>query len=205
MATATLKPPQPVTGSVFRHQKRFTLDEYHKIIKHRILADGAPYELLNGVILQKMTINPPHASAVSRLARRLDRLMPDGPVLRIQQPVSFRASDSEPEPDAAVAVGPEDRYDSTHPKPRDILLLVEVGDSSLSLDQGEKLIAYAAVRVPEYWVVNLIDRQVEVYTLPRGGKAPTYRDRIVYGPGQSVPVVIAGQTLGSIPVSELLP
>lgn len=205
MATATLKAPPPVTAPVFRNQKRFTLDEYHRIIKHRILADGAPYELLNGVILQKMTINPPHASTVSRFGRRLDRLMSDDLVLRIQQPVSFRASDSEPEPDAVVAVGPEGRYDRTHPKPRDILLLVEVGDSSLPLDQGEKLIAYAAVKVSEYWVVNLIDRQVEVYTLPRGGKTPTYRGRVVYGPGQAVPVVIAGQTLGAIPVSELLP
>ena len=69
-----------------------------------------------------------------------------------------------------------------------------------------RLNSYAAEnKLPVYWLVNIPNRQVEVYTLPRGGKSPTYRGRAVYGPGQDVPVVLAGQTFGSIPVSELLP
>jgi len=205
VTTGSRTTPSPVNGAAPPLLKRFTLDEYHRIIEHGILASGAPFELLNGWIIQKMTISPPHASAVGRTTRRLLMVLPTDLVLRVQQPISIPATDSEPEPDVAVAKGPESRYDSRHPTPRDVLLLAEVADSSILLDQGEKLIAYARARVPVYWIVNLEARRVEVYTDPRGGRTPTYRTRTDYAPGTAVPVVIAGGMVGSIPAGELLP
>jgi Uma2 family endonuclease len=125
--------------------------------------------------------------------------------LRAQQPVTIAAGDSEPEPDVVIAVGPYGRYAERHPGPKDVALVVEVADSSLSEDQTTKHGIYAAARLPVYWIINLVDRRVEVYSDPRGGKNPTYRARQDYGPGDSVPVTLAGKTVGSIPVREILP
>jgi hypothetical protein len=190
-------PPLPV--------KQFTLEEYHRLAEIGVLRESERVELLTGWIVPKMTVHPPHSSALTRLQKRLGRLLAEDWVLRIQQPVTLARWDSEPEPDAAVAAGPEDRYDGAHPGPKDIRLVVEVAESSLAEDQGIKLEIYAAARLPVYWIVNLVDRRVEVYTQPRGGKNPAYRQRADYGPADAVPVVIDGQQAGTIPVRELLP
>lgn len=185
--------------------RRFSLDEYHRMIEIGLLKEDEPYELLDGWITQKMPINPPHSSAVTRLARRLERLFGDRCLVRSQSSVTIPSSDSEPEPDVVVAAGSEEDFDAAHPHPHQIVILAEVSDSSLDRDRGEKLIVYAAAKITEYWIVNLQDRQVEVYTDPKGGKSPTYRTRTDYGPDDAVPVALAGKSLGSIPAHELLP
>lgn len=186
--------------------RRFTLGEYHRLIEIGILWSGDPYELIDGWIVRKSPKYPPHSSTVTRAYRRLDRLSGDAFAIRSQQPVSIAATASEPEPDVVVAVGPDGRYNRAHPAPRDVLLLVEVADiASLTWDRGVKLTAYARSKIPVYWIVNLEDRRVEVYTTPRGGRAPAYRTRTDYAPGDAVPVVVAGKSLGTIPVGELLP
>jgi Uma2 family endonuclease len=76
-----------------------------------------------------------------------------------------------------VAVGPEAEYQHRHPGPRDLLFLIKVSDSTLDDDTTTKLRLYAAEKVIQYWVVNLVDRRVEVYTHPRCGKTPSYRTR----------------------------
>jgi Uma2 family endonuclease len=114
-------------------------------------------------------------------------------------------TESVPEPDIAVAVGPEDLYDDAHPTFADMRLTVEVADSSLVEDRTMKLRIYARHRIPEYWIVNLVDRRVEVYTRPRAGRVPAYRVRTDYGPGEKVPVVLGGDTLGGISVDDILP
>lgn len=190
-------PPFPV--------RRFTLDEYHQMLESGILKDRDPYELLNGMIVAKMPQTSPQASASSRLERRLARLLPDAWLLRVGKPVSIPGSDSEPEPDAAVVSGPEDKYDSRHPGPKDVALVAEVSDTSLGKDAGEKLGIYAGAKIPEYWIVNVNERRVEVYSQPKGGKSPGYKQQTNYGPDDEVPVVAAGKELGRIPVKELLP
>lgn len=185
--------------------RRFTLDEYHRLLDIGFFESGDPFELLNGVIVAKMGQNGPHASGTSRLLRRLARLLPDDWVLRAGNPISIPNSDSEPEPDFAVVAGPEDAYGSRHPLPRDVAFVVEVSDSSIGRDGGVKLGIYAAAKIPVYWILNVNERRVEVYTQPRGGRNPTYRTRTDYGPEAAVPVVLAGKTLGTIPVAELLP
>jgi Uma2 family endonuclease len=185
--------------------RRFTIREYQKLLDVGVFQSGDPYELLNGVIVAKMPQNGPHASASSRLERRLNKLLPDEWLVRAGKPLTVPSSESVPEPDIAVVSGPEDKYDARHPAPNEVALLVEVSDSSLGRDTGEKLAVYARARVPQYWVMNVKERVIEVYTDPKGGKAPAYRTRTDYTGTDSVPVVVAGHALGSIAVKDLLP
>jgi Uma2 family endonuclease len=188
-------PPLPV--------RRFTVDEYHQLIQTGILKSGERVELIHGWIVPKMPTNPTHASIVRRLDRLLQRLVGDGAVVGVQQPIT--TLDSEPEPDLTVSRGPEVRYFMSHPTADDIHFVIEVSDTTLAFDQGEKLALYARAGVLMYWIVNVEARGVEVHTQPRGGRRPTYRTRTGYGPRDAVPVVIAGKRVGSIPVSDLLP
>ena len=110
-----------------------------------------------------------------------------------------------PEPDVVLATGRDADYKTRNPKPSECIVVAEVADSSLREDQTTKLELYAGAKVAVYWIVNLVDRRVEVYTQPRGGKNPAYKKQTNYGPDDAVPVVVAGNELGRIAVKELLP
>ncbi len=185
--------------------RRFTLDEYHRLIEIGMLKPDDPYELLNGVIKFKMPQNTPHASTSSKLEKRFWKLLPDDCLPRTQKPITIPSRESETEPDLAIVAGPEDRYDDEHPFPRDVLLIVEVASTSLDEDRGEKRECYAASRIPIYWIVNLKERVVEVHSQPRTGKKPGYRQIALFLPGDTIPVVLGKKTVGSIPVNEILP
>jgi len=192
----TAVPPFPV--------RKFSVAEYHKLLEWEILRSGDPYELLRGWIVPKLRRSPRNAASTDRLQHRLRRLFPgDEWVTGIQRSITFR--DSEPEPAGSLIRGPDAPYWKRHPRPRDTELVVEVSDDSLERDRGIKLEIYAAGRIPVYWIVNIPARRVEVYTRPRGGKTPGYRHQTTYAPGDAVPVVVGGKTLGTIPVGELLP
>ncbi len=208
-ATRTTKKPRPnaplppvVTPLPVR---RFTLDEYHKLLEIGVFNSGDPYELLNGVIVAKMPQNSPHAGTSGKLEKRLWKILPDDWLLRAQKPVTIPGSESEPEPDVVICLGPDTRYDKQHPHPKDVALVVEVSDTSLGRDAGTKLQIYAGAKIPEYWIINVNDRRVEVYTQPKGGKKPEYKQRKAYRDDEDVPVVLNGKELGRIPVKELLP
>lgn len=188
-------PPLPV--------RRFTVEEYHRLIEIGLFDSGERYELIHGWIVPKMPTNPTHASVVRRLDKRLQRLIGDAAVVGVQQPIT--TADSEPEPDLAVYRGPEGLYFTRHPVPADIQFVVEVSDSTLAYDQGDKKALYARAKVAVYWVVNLEAFRVEVYTEPRGGQRPTYRRVAMYGRLDAVPVVVGGTEVGTIPVDDLLP
>lgn len=185
--------------------RRFTLAEYHLLIDTGVLKPGDPYELLNGVLKYKMPQNTPHASTAGKLESRFWRLIAAPWFVRAQKPLTIPTTESEPEPDLAVVLGPADRYDDLHPYPQDVALVVEVSDTTLAEDRGEKRETYAAARIPVYWIVNIPERVVEVYTQPRGGKSPTYRTRTDYPPGTNIPVVLRGTTVGTIPATAVLP
>jgi Uma2 family endonuclease len=201
---AARRKPKAKRADTVPGQKRFTLDEYHLMISAGILAEGSPFELLNGIVRDKMPNNAPHASAVSKLYRFLAGLLREEFAVRSQLPISIEGTQSEPEPDISVSLGPLDRYDLQHPTPNDVVLLVEVADPSLPMDRGEKLLAYAAVKIPQYWIVNIPERTIEIYTGPRAGKNPGYRKRVDYARGDAVPVVVAGQRLGELAVRDIL-
>jgi hypothetical protein len=188
-------PPLPV--------RRFTVEEYHRMLETGVLKDREPYELIHGWIVRKMGTNPPHTFAVGALMELLPVLIAGQGVLRVMQPIT--TPDSEPEPDVVIASGSKEDYKKRHPKPPEVFLLVEVADTSLREDQTTKLELYAGAKIAVYWIVNLVDRRIEVYTEPRGGKNPAYKKHADYGPEDAVPVVVAGKELGRIAVKELLP
>jgi Uma2 family endonuclease len=109
--------------------------------------------------------------------------------------------DGEPEPDHCVVRGVERDYSVRHPDPPDVGLLVEIADSSLAADR-QMAVTYGASGIPVYWIVNLVDRQIEVYT---GPKSDGYGDVRVYQPGDDVPVVLDGTEVGRLAVSDILP
>jgi Uma2 family endonuclease len=182
---------------------RFSVAQFHRMVAENILTTNDHVELLHGYIIEKMTQNAPHINAVTRIARRLIRILPEEWLLQIQAPVTLR--DSEPEPDFAIVRGPEEAYVGRRAVPRDVAILIEVADSSLLQDQRDKGPMYAVARIAEYWIVNLVESRIEVYTQPRAGKSPAYRQQQNYGPEESVPLILAGQEIARIPVRELLP
>jgi len=151
-----------------------------------------------------MPRNPPHDSTIQRMLRPLLRPLPTGWDLRIQSAVTL--IDSEPEPDFAVVRGSAADYENRHPGPADIGKLIEVADSSLLRDQRDKTRIFARAGIPVYWIVNLVDRRIEVYSQPSGPTAqPAYGSFQVYQPGDNVPIVLDGITVGSVAVSDLIP
>jgi Uma2 family endonuclease len=186
--TDSAAPCLPIT--IRRPLYRLTVEQYHQMAEAGILKEGAKVELIEGLLVQKMTRNPPHDASLSCLTRRLARLLPDEWALRVQSAITLRRS--EPEPDLVIARGPEEAYLRRHPAPRDIVLLIEVADTSLLDDRTTQATLYANARIPEYWIVNVAGGQIEVYTDPRGGRNPAYRRRRDYGPADEIPLVLDG-------------
>jgi hypothetical protein len=105
-----------------------------------------------------------------------------------------------------VVRGPRRLYANRHPGPADTALAAEVAESSLSHDRNFKGPLYARANIPVYWIINIVDARVEVYTDPTGPDPnPRYRQRQDYGPGEEVPLVLDGVEVGRIPVRDLLP
>jgi len=184
--------------------RRFTVDEYHRMIDAGILGEDDRVELINGWIIATVPKNPPHEVTMRRTELQLREVIPEGWWLDIRKQIT--TSVSEPEPDFTVVVGNPDRYANRHPGYGDIALVVEVADTSVIFDQTTKRDLYAQTRLPIYWIVNIADRQVEVYADPGGpARKRRYRSTTIFVPGQQVPVVIDGRTVGQVPVSSLLP
>jgi Uma2 family endonuclease len=190
----------PLRGPLAVH--RITVDEYERIAAAGALEEPARIELIDGYLVDKMAKNPEHCYSAKETLKALDRRLPAGWTSRKEDPVRIPAY-NEPEPDIVIVRGTDADYRHRIPTATDVALLVEVSDSTLSLDRGLKLWAYAKEGIPVYWIVNLVDRQVEVYTRPL--KAGRYRSRKDFLPGQQVPVVIGGQTLPPIAVDDILP
>lgn len=206
-AARITRPPKPAPEANGYHGQRpyrITVDQYHKMIESGSLTKRDRCVLIRGILAEKPTINPPHAITICKLTNALKKFLGFERAVRMQLPITLDP-DSEPQPDAVVARGKPDDYSQRHPGPKDILLVVEVADSSVGVDKTAQLSLYAQYKLPLYWVINIPERRIEVYTDPKGGKSPTYRTRTDYGPDDAVPVALAGKSLGSIPAHELLP
>ncbi|WP_439632082.1 Uma2 family endonuclease [Gemmata sp.] len=183
---------------------RLTVDQYHEMIRNNTLTTDDRVELLDGYLVNKLPQNTPHGSTVDRLTEDLNRVKPTGWRVRAQLPVTL--SNSEPEPDAVLVRGYRRTYDLRHPTGTDFGILVEVADSSLALDRGPKANLYTRAGIPVYWIVNIPDRRVEVYTDPDpAANPPVYRTRTDYGTGDAVPVVLDGVAVATLPVADLIP
>jgi Uma2 family endonuclease len=206
MSTATpptTSPPKRhyVSQSTFR---KFTLTEYHRLIDLGVLIDGEPYELLEGNLVHKMSRGSPHDAAIQALNKRFLRMAPAGWDVRGQSAITLRG-ESEPEPDLAFVRGDENTYRDHHPGPSEIGLLVEVSASSLLVDRDDKGSIYAQNNIPVYWVVNMVDKVIEVYTQPSGPtEAPAYATCDTFAVGQSLPVVLDGNAVGTVAVADVM-
>lgn len=184
--------------------RKFTVDEYHRMIDTGILDERDHVELLDGYVVLKMPRNPPHCGTIDLIEDWLTRALPAGWRTRTQRAVTF--SGGQPEPDFAVVRGDRRTYLSRRPGPADVGLIIEVADSSLDRDRNEKSRIYAAAGIPAYWIVNLIDRRVEVRTAPGTTSGqPAYATQQDYAPGDCVPLVLDGVTAATVDAAELLP
>jgi Uma2 family endonuclease len=197
----TFEPPLPVPTESLR---RFTVDEYHSMIQAGVFADDKNFELLEGLLVRKMTKHPDHWITAELVRSALSTLNIAGFFIHCQNPVT--TSDSEPEPDVALVRGQPLDYRRGHPDPKQAPFVVEVADSTLAQDRNWKKCIYARAGIPVYWIVNLVDRQVEVFSSPTGPtEQPDYRSRQIVGIDGELPVVIDGREVGRLKVKDLLP
>jgi len=140
---------------------RFSVTDYERLLEIGILSENSNVELIRGEIVSKMSIGDLHVQCVDILTRLLIRGVGDDAIISIQNPI--RLADSEPEPDVVV------KSPSAKGKPSasEILLVIEVAESSLEYDREVKLSLYAENGIREFWIVNLIDRCLEVYRQPQ--------------------------------------
>ena len=147
------------------HRHRLTVADYHRMGEAGILREDAHVELIDGEIIDMAPIGSLHAGTVSYLARLLMRAVGDQAVVSIQNPVMLDEH-SEPEPDIALLRPRTDFYKTRHPHPSDVLLVIEVADSSLRYDREFKLPLYARHGITEVWIVDLALNVVDVYRRP---------------------------------------
>lgn len=176
----------------------WTLDKYHLAIQNGTLTEDDKVELLYGKIVELMPIGSPHAECVSLLAEFFQYRFGRDYRYREEKPITLSTISSEPEPDLVVVINK--KYGHGHPEPTDIHFIAEVSESSLSKDRSIKVELYAEANLAEYWIINLVNRQIEVHLHPE----PTQK---LYG---SVTHYKEADTFtspfaGEVVVAELLP
>ena len=168
--------------------RRFTLDEYHRLIEMGLFEPGEHVELLEGVIYTMSPQRPAHAVGLSRLQTEFYACLGRSVIVRTQSPITLPSLTSEPEPDLVLARYRKQDYVERHPHPEDILLVVEISDTTLAGDSQGKASLYAASGLPDYWIMNLVDLCIKVHrdpiVLPDG--TSFYQNVAVFGPGKTV-------------------
>lgn len=186
---------------------RLSIEQYEAMGEARILDEDDRVELVDGLLVSKMTKYGPHVVATGLTWNAIAAIIPKGWHVSKEDPIRIPNRAGEPEPDISIVKGDIRDYLERHPEPAEVALVVEVSESSLEIDRGAKLRMYAGGGIPIYWIVNVVDRQLEVYTEPSGPDAEPagYRRTVVLKPGESVTFAIAGVEIGPIAVAEMLP
>jgi Uma2 family endonuclease len=181
---------------------RLSVEQYHAMIRTGILTADNRVELLEGWLIPQMPKNPQHRISTRLMQKALEAIIPTGWYVDAQEPITL--ADSEPEPDVMIVRGDTRDYVDRHPGPQDLALVVEVADSTLERDQGTKKRAYARAGVAVYWIVNLAEQRLEVYTGPAVvADKPDYLQQQDYGLSDEVTVEIEDEDCGAISVREL--
>lgn len=182
--------------------KHWTRREYDRMAEVGIFGPDDHVQLIEGAIITMTPQNSPHASAIGKTQRALERVFGIKVWVRVQMPLIVDP-DSEPEPDLAVVPGTPDDYRNEHP--RSALLVVEVSDTTLSLDRHRKRAIYARAGIQEYWIVNLAERCLEVYRDPVASpeQASEYRSSQKLSPSESLAPLAA--PTATVAVADLLP
>ncbi len=162
--------------------RKFTVDEYHTMIQSGILQEDDRMELLAGEIVEMSPISSRHAAVVDKLAQLMIYRLGENGIVRIQNPVDL-GKHSEPQPDIALVKYKKNFYANSLPRPEDIFLLIEVGETSIDSDRQVKLPLYATAGIPEVWLIDLLKDVVERYLEPKGD---AYQRTEKYGIGQEI-------------------
>ena len=147
--------------------RSLTSAEYYQMMESGIIREGERVELILGQIFTMAAKGTRHTVATTRLITELPLLIQRRAIVRCQEPITL-PNNSEPEPDIVIARLRSDDYVNSHPAPADIILVIEVADSTIKFDRDTKAPLYAAAGISEYWIVNLIDNHLEVYRQPEG-------------------------------------
>lgn len=183
------------------HRHLFTREQFYLLGDAGVFADKR-VELIEGEIVEMAPIGLPHAAVTHPLAVILEAAFGAGFTVRNQVPIALGEPNrpSDPQPDIAVVVGHWRDYISREPIASDVRLIVEIADSSLTDDRKIKGALYAASGIPEYWIVNLVDRQLEVYREPVDGR---YTTTSIYAAGDSLEPLHAPGS--SVAVANFMP
>jgi Uma2 family endonuclease len=199
-SSTMLLPPvrQPAESATGTPLFQISVKQYHEMIDQGILTTNDRVELLNGLLVRKMSQNTPHASMVEDFYLELVLLQMPGWKVRSQLPITLRTG--EPEPDLAIVRGKRRSNNRRHPVPADFGIVIEVSDTTLRYDRMEKGPAYAAAGIPEYWIINLDEQVVEVYSQP---SPDGYGQMQLYTTSDRLPLVLDGQPITTFAVAEL--
>ncbi len=144
---------------------RLNISQYHQMNEAGILSENDKVELINGEIIEMSPIGRRHAACVDRINRLFSNILGIKVIVRVQNPIILNNL-SEPKPDIALLQPRADFYESGHPQPKDIFLLIEVADSSLEYDRDVKIPLYASSGITEVWLVDIYEQMIIVYRYP---------------------------------------
>lgn len=178
--------------------KRFRVEDFRKMTEIGILPEESGWEIIDGYLIDKMSIGSNHAGTVNILNRAFTILLGKEAIVSVQNPVHIDDY-NEPEPDIALLKPREDFYTKSLPEPKDVLLLVEVSDSTVEYDREIKKTIYAEVGIAEFWLVNLKEDTIECYSQPKNGN---YRLAQIFETGET----LQSKTIGNLTlkVEEIL-
>jgi Uma2 family endonuclease len=180
-----------------------SVEQYHEMTRLGVLCDDDPVELIEGVLVFHMPKNPPRRFVTRAIFDAATAMLPAGWHCQMQEPVTL--GDGEPEPDISVVRGTPADYRTRHPAAADVAIVMEVSDGTQDRDRGTKYRSYARARIPEYWIIDLTNRCVDIFRQPTGeGEQARYEDSNRCDALQAVPVGLSGSHIGQIDLRELL-
>jgi Uma2 family endonuclease len=183
---------------------RLSVKQYHAMARAGSLDEDDPVELLEGLLVDKLTKKPPHTYTSQQTRLALEGIIPPDWFINSQEPITLDTS--EPEPDVTIVRGDRRDYLKRHPGPQDVALVVEVADATIKRDRGTKKRIYARAGIPVYWVINLLEQRIEVYTNPSGPtQKPDCLTQQFFYRQDEIPVMLSDQVIGQLQVQELLP
>lgn len=183
---------------------RLSVSQLSRLGRAGALRPDRAFELIEGKLVRRMTIDPPHSYTVVQAATLLRELLPAHLLVREEKPI-YLDPQWLPQPDIAVVVGPNRRYRQMTPTISDIVLLIEVADTTYPTDRGVKWRRYASAGIPHYWIANLGKNRIEVYRRPAGsGVDASYQSAEMFEIGSAVPVHVADREIGRVAVIDML-
>lgn len=206
MAT-DLMPPEiletPASRGDARSLYRLSVAQYEAMALAGVLTKHDRVELIDGLLVSKMTKNPPHQLVISNACYALIRLLPDGWLVRTESPLVLLGS--VPGPDLMVLRGRNEDYAKRHPSPKDVALVIEVADATVAEDRARSSM-FAAAGIPTYWLVNIPGGRVEAYGEPSGaGPSSSYQVRRDFQRGDTIEFRLLADQRVALGVDSLLP